>query len=175
MEENYYNFVGLLTSIQHIMNKRFNSHLEQMDLTVTQLNVLIFVIDSYGSEINQRDIERGFHLTNPTVTGILKRLEAKGFVKRVTSQSDARSKIITATDYAVEIYKRMDGCHISMENMLMSEFTDEEKETFWNLLNKFHSGISSMENVELCGNAGHFRKMTDTDRNKLKGETKGND
>ena len=34
----------------------------------------------FKEEVNQRDVERGLSLKNPTVTGLLKRLEEKGYI-----------------------------------------------------------------------------------------------
>ena len=71
--------IGLLTkSINNAIEKERNRYLAEYDLTAAQSDVLRFVAtaNARGIEINQVDIEKEFNLSNPTVTGILKRLEA---------------------------------------------------------------------------------------------------
>ena len=45
----------------------------------------------------QKDIEEHFHISNPTVTGILNRLEQKGFIERKQSLKDKRVRTIVLT------------------------------------------------------------------------------
>ena len=62
-----------------------NRLLSEYDLTLSQLELqhFLFTQQEKGIPVNQRSIEEMLHLKNPTVTGILKRLESKGFVVRV--------------------------------------------------------------------------------------------
>lgn len=39
-------------------------------------------------------------MTNPTVTGLIQKLEKSGFVKRVANPEDKRSKLLELTEYA---------------------------------------------------------------------------
>lgn len=138
-----YHFGGLLSSIQHSMNRHFNRRLEELGLTVAQLTVLHFIVDSHGGEINQRDIERGFQLSNPTVTGILQRLEAKNFIERKPSKSDLRSKMISPTDEAMKLAKQMKENMKLMEDNLTKGFTADEKYQLWKLLEKLSGNLMS--------------------------------
>ena len=69
-----------LKKIFQTMDKSLNKELETIDLTSMQAHVLIYLYKNKNNIINQRDIERKFELTNPTVNGILNRLENKGFI-----------------------------------------------------------------------------------------------
>lgn len=88
----------LLKMIDNEISGRFNRELERMELTASQMNVLMYLQGMEGEEVNHRDIERVFQLTNPTVTGILKRLEVKGFICRTSSRQDGRCKQILLTE-----------------------------------------------------------------------------
>ena len=66
-----------LKKLFQTMEKKLNKDLENIDLTSMQAQVLIYLYKNKNNIINQRDIERKFALTNPTVNGILNRLEKK--------------------------------------------------------------------------------------------------
>ena len=68
------------------MEKNLNKELEIIDLTSMQAHVLIYLYKNKNNIINQRDIEREFELTNPTVNGILNRLENKGFIAKAPKE-----------------------------------------------------------------------------------------
>lgn len=88
----------LLKMIDNEISGRFNREMEKLELTASQMNVLMYLQAVDGEEVNQRDIERIFQLKNPTVTGILKRLESKGFIRRTPSPQDGRCKWILLTE-----------------------------------------------------------------------------
>ena len=52
------------------------------DLTKSQIDVLRILRFS-NHPLCQKDIQDFLHVTNPTVTGLLNRLESKGLIKRI--------------------------------------------------------------------------------------------
>ena len=56
--------------------------------------------------VNQKDIEKALSLKNPTVTGILKRLDEKGFILAVPSNQDKRCKNIYPTEKKHMIFRK---------------------------------------------------------------------
>ena len=76
--------------IDNIYEKEFNNRLKKLGLTASQCAVLDYLFNSSADEVNQRDIEKALSLKNPTVTGILKRMEENGFVFIVPSTRDKR-------------------------------------------------------------------------------------
>ena len=65
-----------------MLNNKFRElgdrNLQKYNLTAAQLDVMIYLKCSGEEEIHQRQIENWFQLKNPTVTGLLNRLERKG-------------------------------------------------------------------------------------------------
>lgn len=70
-------------------------------LTVPQLIILQTV--SYRGEVSISEIAKAVSLGQPTVTGILERLENRGLVSRRRSQSDKRRVYISVTDACNQI------------------------------------------------------------------------
>ena len=122
--------IGLLTkSINNAIEKERNRYLAECDLTAAQSDVLRFVATAYSLEIeiNQVDIEKEFHLSNPTVTGILKRLEAKGFIEKRDSKKDKRYKWICATPSAEAVHRRSLPNKGRIEEYLLRGIPEEQR------------------------------------------------
>ena len=134
------------------MKARKNKDFESFGLTSSQADVLNYVFgnEREGNVIQQVDVERRFNLSNPTVTGILQRLEAKGFITREVSERDKRCKYLHITKQTEKIYEYADEKRRESQELLMQDFSEEEKGEFTRLLEKALNNIRSKEkeNVE---------------------------
>ena len=94
-------------------------------------------------DVYQKDIESEFAISRSTVTNIVKLMEKKGYIKRASVESDARLKKIILTDKGIETYKLIRQTIIDDENRFNSLLTDEERNTFFDLIRKLRSGIEN--------------------------------
>ncbi|MCH5186612.1 MAG: MarR family transcriptional regulator [Oscillospiraceae bacterium] len=148
-------YIGMLMRLVHNnLLYNMNLHLKKFDLTSPQFEIILFLISSEGKEINQKDIERRFNLKNPTVTGLLKRLEGKGFIKRYVSEHDARYKRIELTEKAEVIRDDMYNSLFLPSRGLYDGISEEEKIRFIKILIKFNKNILKLneQNKYACGN-----------------------
>lgn len=142
MDENKSKRIGYyMKMIAHSMENMRNKTLEKIGLTSSQFEILLYLCFKKDKEINQRDLEKNFKLSNPTVNGILNRLEYKGFIIREMSEKDARCKNIKVTNEAYDLYKKMKTIAKNMENDLTKGITKEEKEAFINVIKKMYDNI----------------------------------
>mgnify|MGYP003610534927 CR=1 FL=1 len=119
-----------------------NKALEQYGITFSQARVLSFLIKSQDKVIIQKDIEEFLELKHPTVIGILQRMEAKGIIVSSVDPQDKRQKIITLTDSAFELEKRI-ADHVEDAEQRMAEgMTKEELDEIKRLLHKVYKNIS---------------------------------
>ena len=134
------NDIGLLIKlVDNRIKKAINKNLIRFNLTATQEKVMgsIFRMQEHSKDVFQKDIERELDLSNPTVTGILKRLEEKEMIKRIPSSEDARYKCLTLTDKGLDvIHECMDFGVNYIEKKLTKDMTEEELNTLRTLLNK---------------------------------------
>ena len=134
------NDIGLLIKlIDNKIIKDINKNLIRFNLTATQEKVLwiIFRWQDNGKDIFQKDIEKELDLSNPTVTGIVKRLEEKEMITRIPSSQDARYKSLTLTDKGLGIiHECMDFGVNYIEKKLTKNMTEDELNTLRTLLNK---------------------------------------
>lgn len=120
---------GLIKRVYLSHRKNIDEKLKEFDLTMSQLDVLILI--SVANEkkqlIKQRDIERKLNLTNPTVTGLINRLEAKRLIKRCECQEDKRIRYLYVTDKAIRINDEMKKIFDQSDLIALNGFNNDEK------------------------------------------------
>lgn len=102
---------GVRFSILHrAMKKQIDDYMSSEGLTGVQLFVLCELHKlekSETREINQRDLENVSHVSHPTMTDILKRLEKKGYISCCRSEQDRRYKCVRSAEKAQGLSRRM--------------------------------------------------------------------
>lgn len=96
--------------LDRVFKARINERAKDYGLTAVQFRVLgcLSRLESYGiEEVNQKDLEHEEHLTHQTMTEIIKKLEAKGFVICTVSGKDRRYKKITCAPEYKEIHSKI--------------------------------------------------------------------
>ena len=107
--------------------------LASMELTAAQGHILGFV--SHRKEPPcPRDLEEEFQLSHPTVSGLLQRMEKKGFIELRPDENDRRCKRIYILPKGLEVEETMHSTIRASEERMVQDFTDEEKELFSQLL-----------------------------------------
>ena len=103
--------VGLLVKfLNNAIINEVNRNLMKFNLTAAQHEVLVYVLKNENKrDIFQKDVEKHLKLTNPTVTGIIKRLEEKNMIVRCSSAEDARYKCLHVTE---EGHNTLHNCFI---------------------------------------------------------------
>lgn len=99
----------LIKQINNVFEKDLNEKLKKLGITSSQCAVLDYLFHTSKEEVSQRDVERHLCLKNPTVTGLLKRLDEKGYILCVPNVKDKRKKNIYLTEKAYDIQRRMEA------------------------------------------------------------------
>lgn len=132
----------IVKQINNVYEKELTSRLKMLGITSSQCAVLNYLFQSNQEKVTQREIERHLNLKNPTVTGLLKRLDEKGFVLCVQSPSDKRCKNIYLTEKAFDIQKKMESDRKKLDKRLTIGMTKKEVEVFRRGLEKVLYNIS---------------------------------
>ena len=98
---------SMIKQVNNVYEKDLNERLRMIGITASQCAVLDFLFHTSKEEVSQRDVERALNLKNPTVTGLLKRLDEKGYILCVPNANDKRKKNIYLTEKAYDIQRRM--------------------------------------------------------------------
>lgn len=95
--------------------KRYKPFLDEIDLTYTQY-IAMMVLWEQGST-TVKELGNALYLDSGTLTPLLKKMEAKGFITRRRSEADERSLIVSLTaegealkDKALSVPRQMASC-----------------------------------------------------------------
>ncbi len=109
--------------------------LTQMELTSSQGRIVGYLAHRTSPPCS-RDIEEFFHLSHPSVSGTLSRLEKKGFIEFRSDPSDGRCKRICILPKGLECYEQIKQTIDRIESQIVQGFTPEEQAQFSRLLNR---------------------------------------
>ena len=118
------------------IDKLSNPILEPYDLTHSQFKILKYLLMSPPESVKQVDIERYFSMTNPTVTGLVQKLEKKGMIERKTNPQDNRSKILCPTQKTLEMRELLVSLGEKLEGKFTQVLSSKEKQELIKLLKK---------------------------------------
>ena len=127
---------GHLARILHwCTDQAMTAALDNMDLTAAQGHIMGFLTRQKEPPC-PRDIEEAFHMSHPTVSGLLSRLEQKGFIQLRTDLNDRRCKRIYILPKGLECHQTMHQTILNIESRLVQDFTQEEQEQFASFLQR---------------------------------------
>ena len=127
---------GHLLRIAHwCTDQSMTTALETLELTAAQGHIMGYLIHCPEPPC-PRDVEETFHLSHPTVSGILSRLEQKGFLELRPDPNDRRCKRIWVLPKGMECHEVMHRTIATNEERMVQDFTPEEREQFLSFLKR---------------------------------------
>ena len=136
------NVFRLIRYLNKLIVADFDKRLSECGLTDQQGRILFFVYCKTREckiEIHQNDIESEFHLSKSTVSGLVKRMEKKGFIKIEKQHPYA---IIEPTEKGEDTIAYLRNNRRNAINHLLKNVDNQDKEKLMDLLEKL---ISNME------------------------------
>ena len=127
---------GHLIRILHwSTDQSMTNALEAMDLTAAQGHIMGYLSHRPDPPC-PREIEEAFHLSHPTVSGLLSRLEKKSFIEFRPDPADRRCKRIYILPKGHDCHETMHRIIQENEAKVVAGFSEEEKELFAQLLTR---------------------------------------
>lgn len=118
--------------------------LEEMELTAAQGHLLGYLASRQENPPCPRDIEEAFHLSHPTVSGLLARLEQKGFLETRLDSGDRRRKRIFLLKRGQQCHERIHQVIRENEERMIRGFSQTQREDFAAYLER------AIENMGAC-------------------------
>jgi DNA-binding MarR family transcriptional regulator len=110
-----------------------------VEVTPIQVMLLFFLQKNDGSSLTQ--ISQGLMLENPTITGLIDRLEKLGYVKRADHPNDRRIYLVYMTEKGSKVASRALPIVKKLNKQIKEGYSKEEIESFKKVLmgafNKF--------------------------------------
>lgn len=128
----------LIKQIDLSLLKAVNRELEAFGLTFSQLRVLVLLRQREQARLmtSFKDIELHFGTSHTTVLGLLRRLEAKRFIRTEIGQADRRVRNVHLSEVDPTFWERLDANKRLTEKRILSGFSNEEVATFQTFLKK---------------------------------------
>ena len=111
--------VGSLRTLVRAVDLDSQEMSKQFGLTAPQSSVLRLLVNN-GS-MSSAELSRQLYVTPSNITGIIDRLERKGYVQRTRKQGDRRVTLITLTDSGKQLSKILPD---PIEKKIISELAD---------------------------------------------------
>ena len=96
-------------------------------------------------QVNQRMLEQHLMVKPSTASGIVGRLEEKGLVRRQTSDSDGRCRILALTDSGRQFYRQFLAIAEQVNQQAAQGFSPEERDTLRRLLLRLADNLSETQ------------------------------
>ncbi|MBO6242519.1 MAG: MarR family transcriptional regulator [Butyrivibrio sp.] len=117
--------------------RRYKPYLDKIDLTYTQYITMMVMWEK--KTVNVKTLGECLYLDSGTLTPVLKKLEAKGYITRERSSEDERNLVVSITpdgeklrDEAISIPSSIGSC---------VKLSDEEGKVLYNLLYKIIGNV----------------------------------
>ena len=93
----------LIKQISTMITKNSNNYLRDKGLTASQIRYLQYIYSNQDKNVPMKDLETAFGVAQPTVAGIVRRLEDKQLVETERSIEDRRIKFIHLTEKGLSL------------------------------------------------------------------------
>lgn len=125
-----------IKTLSRLLSMHMDRQITSLGLTGSQGSVLGYLCRERGQPVRSRDVERQFGFSHPTVSGLLQRLEAKGFITCAPDREDRRCKRISPTEKALRLDEAVRAQIACTERALSAGMTPEELALLQNLLRR---------------------------------------
>lgn len=115
------------------------SHVHKLDLTLPQFDIIITLGNTPG--MPYKKLGEKTLITKGTLTGVISRLEDKGLVQRVASETDGRSQIIGLTEAGKALFERTFPEHLLFIDRLFTDYAPEEIDALEAALKRLHEAV----------------------------------
>ena len=126
-------FGRIFRSLDRALGRRMDQALAGMDLTFAQGHIIGYLVHCQTPPC-AKDIEERFHLSHPTVSGLLARLEKKEFIALREDPEDRRRKLVYVLPKGQQCDEAMRAVIQNGDKKVLEGFAPEEEAQFRSFL-----------------------------------------
>lgn len=127
-----FHFNVIFTNIKRLMEER----LKEYNLTHLQFSILMNL--HKNNVTTQKELLKYSYGDEASITRLVDRLEAKGYLNRVQSNEDKRKKMLTLTKEGKDLTEKLIICANEVNELLVKDLEKDESKELLNLLKKVH-------------------------------------
>ena len=120
-----------------------SSNIEDKRLSMTKMHGMIigFLNTSKHKDVFQKDIEKAFSMRRSTTSKMLKNMEEKGLIERISSEQDARMKKLQLSETGQSLVEEVSREYQRIENLLTEGLSEKELEQFFAVIHKMQQNM----------------------------------
>lgn len=131
----------LLMQIVHLHKQQVMHLLKPTGLQLSQAGILVVL--KLNGPLSQREIADKIHVTPPSVTVALQKLEKLEYIEKCPDEKDQRIMRILLTESGRELVEQMKGLLGRMEEMLFEGMSAEEKMLLRRLIMQMRNNLQT--------------------------------
>ena len=130
----------LIKLISDHIQSHSNRQLNKANLTATQFRYLEY-LNRHGSSVTFKDAEKHFQASQPTVSGIMRRLSDKKLIV-VEASEFGRAKNARLTEKGKMLINESGAERDKEEKFILSALQEDEREVFHDMLERINKKLS---------------------------------
>ena len=131
--------------VRELINNSDIMDKENLLPTPTQCQIIEYILNNKNKDIYQKDLEKVLNLRRATVSGVLHTMEKNGLIKRVTDESDTRTKKIILNEKIPERFNEYSKKIKKIENNIIKDISDKDLEIFLKVISQMKESIKKKE------------------------------
>lgn len=139
-------FQILIHQITHMTKVYIGRLLKDTKLHPGQVGIL-FLIQRHG-ELSQKELAEFMHVTAPSMTVAIQKLEKSQYVRRKADKKDQRVMRLSLTHKGDDTLKQIRGLSSQVEEVLFQNMTVEEKIVLYRLLGQVKDNLTEQNGME---------------------------
>lgn len=121
-----------------------NNELRENGLTLSQLRYMEYLYAHPDAPIPFKELETYFAVSQPTVAGIIRRLEGKGLILTQASECGGKARTAVLTDKGKQQYEAAEVRRSETETRLLAPLDGSDKERFHAMLQEIYRNLKEV-------------------------------
>ena len=118
-----------------------NNELRENGLTLSQLRYIEYLYARPGTPTPFKELEAFFQVSQPTVAGILSRLESKKLIVTQPSKCGGKARTAILTEMGKQQYELAEARRSETETQLLAPLNEEDKNRFHAILQEIYRNL----------------------------------
>ena len=124
------------------VHRALNLLLGELDLSLAQHEILVTI--QRDSDLTQRELSERLLVVKSNATALLKKLEARGLVRRTTDPTDSRIKRLSLTKAGQELVRRSFAVQSKVVKAMVSVMSDAELDQMNDVMGRVDGAIDRL-------------------------------
>ncbi len=131
--------------VRELINNSDIKDKENLLPTPTQCQIIEYILNNKNKDIYQKDLEKILNLRRATVSGVLHTMEKNGLIKRLTDESDTRTKKIILNEKIPKRFDEYSKKIKKIENNIIKDISNKDLEIFLKVISQMKENIKKKE------------------------------